>query len=208
MVRPLSRALAIATLLSSIGLLCAMSRNACASIVDSASADIMQLDSARSQVNFRVKALWLLNIGGRFGKVSGSVRFVRFRNQISVDAHIDVNAISMSSASQEDWVKSSEFFDVAQYPQIDFISEPFPRSRLHEGGDLPGVLTLRGISRPVSFKLRPSNCGRPAHDCPIEVEGIIRRSVFGMHSRHGTLSDRVEMRLEVYAVETAQPTLP
>lgn len=206
MVRPLSRALAIAILLSSIGLLAAMPRCACAVIADSDSA--VRLDSARSQVNFRVKALWLLNIGGRFGKVSGSVRFDRFRNQISVDAHIDVNAISMGSTSQEDWVKSSEFFDVAQYPQIDFISEPFPRSRLQEGGDLPGVLSLRGISLPVSFKLRPSTCGRPAHDCPIEVEGIIRRSVFGMHSRHGTLSDRVELRLEVYAVETAQTALP
>lgn len=206
MVRPLSRALAIAILLSSIGLLAAMPRCACAVIADSDSA--VRLDSARSQVNFRVKALWLLNIGGRFGKVSGSVRFDRFRNQISVDAHIDVNAISMGSTSQEDWVKSSEFFDVAQYPQIDFISEPFPRSRLQEGGDLPGVLSLRGISLPVSFKLRPSTCGRPAQDCAIEVEGIIRRSVFGMHSRHGTLSDRVELRLEVYAVETAQTALP
>lgn len=208
MVRPLSRALAIATLLTTLGLLAAMPRFAGAAIAESDSADTLQLDSARSQVNFRVKALWLLNVGGRFGKVNGSVRLDRFRNQISVDAHIDVNAISMSSTSQEDWVKSSEFFDVAHYPQIDFTSEPFPRSRLREGGDLPGILTLRGISKPVRFSLRPSTCGRPAHDCPIEVEGIIRRSVFGMHSRHGTLSDRVELRLDVYAVETAQPALP
>ncbi|MEO7758132.1 MAG: YceI family protein [Dokdonella sp.] len=187
-----------ATLMALAGFIAAP-RQVRAAPVDNDRADIVELDQARSQVNFRVRLVWLLRVGGRFGKVSGSVHVDHFRNQISVDAHIDVNAISMDSKSSEEWAKSSEFFDAAQYPQIDFRSGPIPQARLREGGELSGALTLRGIRQPVRFVLLASTCARPAYDCPIEVEGSIRRSMFGMHSRHGTLGDRVELRLSVYA---------
>jgi polyisoprenoid-binding protein YceI len=166
---------------------------------DAASVEVIQLDRVRSQVDFRVRLVWLLRIGGRFGEVSGNVRMDHFRNQISVDAHIDVNAINMDNENTADWAKSAEFFDATEYPQIDFASDAFPQARLRAGGEVTGSLTLRGIRQPVRFELQPAACDRPAYDCPIEVEGSIRRSMFGMHSRHGTLGDRVELRLRAYA---------
>jgi polyisoprenoid-binding protein YceI len=194
-----ARALAIAVCLTALAGFSWMPQPARGALADSDSPDVVQLDRVRSQVEFRVRLIWLLRVGGRFGEVHGSVRVDRFRNQVSVDAHIDVSAISMDDEGAEDWAKSAEFFDAAQYPQIDFISEPFPQARLRVGGELPGVLTLRGVRQSVRFELQPSTCDRPAYDCPIEVEGTIRRSAFGMHSRHGTLSDSVELRLSVYA---------
>ncbi|MEO7323332.1 MAG: YceI family protein [Dokdonella sp.] len=195
--------LAIATALVALTGFTAMPQKMRAAPADGGRIDVIQLDQVRSQVDFRVRLIWLLRVGGRFGKVSGSVHVDHFRNQVSVDAHIDVNAISMDSHSSEEWAKSSEFFDAEQYPQIDFSSEPIPQARLREGGELAGILTLRGVRQPVGFQLLPAECDRPAYDCPIEVEGSIRRSIFGMHSRHGTLGDRVELRLSVYA--TAAP---
>jgi polyisoprenoid-binding protein YceI len=109
----------------------------------------------------------------------------------------------MNNSMYEDWVKSDEFFDAAAYPQIEFSSDPFPRSRLRGGGELPGQLTVRGIRQPVSFDLLPSTCDRPAYDCPIRVNGAIRRSMFGMGSHRGTLADKVELDFTVYAVPPA-----
>lgn len=203
MERSVALPLVIATALVALAGLTATPQQVWAAPVDSDRVVVVQLDQARSQVDFHVRLIWLLRVGGRFGKVSGNVLVDHFRNQISVDAHIDVNAISMDSKSSEEWAKSSEFFDAQEYPQIDFISEPIPQSRLRDGGELAGILTLRGIRQPVRFQLLASQCDRPAYDCPIEVEGAIRRSIFGMHSRHGTLGDRVELRLNVYA--TAAP---
>ena len=195
----------LVALLIALAGLCAITPHAQAAFAEGDNVEIIKLDSARSQVDFRIRLIWLLRIGGRFGAVNGNVRVDRFRSEVSVEAHIDVNAIRMDSTSSEEWAKSAEFFDAQDYPLIDFSSEPFPRARLHEGGDLSGTLTLRGIRQTVHFELLPSTCDHPAYDCPIEVEGSIRRSVFGMHSRHGTLSDRVELRLSVYA---ATPTSP
>ena len=198
-------------LLSACALLLSSSLPAAGLAPETPSGDLVRLDAARSEVGFRVKVMWLLGVRGHFGRIDGSVRTDPFRNQLRVDARIDVANVRMGSRSYEDWVKSEEFFDVQAHPQITFTSEPFPRARLRAGGDLPGELTVRGIRQPVRFDLLPSSCERPAFDCPIRVNGEIRRSMFGMGSHRGTLADKVELDFAVYAVPpergtTAPPT--
>lgn len=167
---------------------------------EEAADEVVQLDSTRSHVGFRVKLMWLLNIDGEFERVYGTVRLDHFRSQLRVDARIDVDSVSMDSLRYEEWVKSPEFFDAARYPRIEFASAPFPQARLRSGGELAGTLTLRGTSQPVVFRLLPSACARPAHDCPIEVRGAIRRSAFAVGTRRGTLSDKVDLSFKVYAM--------
>ena len=170
--------------------------------------DRVALDSARSHATFGVKVMWLLPIHGRFGKVAGVVAIDRFRNFATVDARIDANAVEMSTKSYEDWVKSDEFFDVAHYPDIHFVSESFPLQRLRSGGQLSGTLTVRGVEQPETFKLEAADCDHPAYDCPIIVSGSIRRSAFGMHSRRGALSDKVDLHFEVYAIPSTERLNP
>ena len=162
--------------------------------------EVIQFDSTRSHVGFRVKLMWLLNVDGEFEKVHGTVRHDRFRSQLRVDARIEVDSVRMDNARYEASVKSPEFFDAARYPQIEFASAPFPQARLRSGGELGGTLTLRGVSQPVVFRLLPAPCERPAYDCPIRVSGAIRRSAFAVGGRRGTLSDKVDLTFTVYAV--------
>jgi polyisoprenoid-binding protein YceI len=157
------------------------------------------LDTRRSEAEFTIKAVWLIEITGRFGALSGSVRIDRFRSQASVDARIDANAVRMNSAGYERWVKSAEFFDVAAHPEIRFVSQEFPLQRLTRGGPVPGSLSVRGQTRPVEFIVAPAACARPAFECPVEASAAIRRSDFGMRSRRGMLADKVELRLSIYA---------
>ena len=170
--------------------------------------DHVELDSARSQATFGVKVMWLVSVHGRFGKVQGVVDVDRFRNFAVVDARIDANAVEMGTKSYEDWVKSAEFFDVAEYPEIRFVSESFPLQRLRLGGTLSGTLTIRGVEQPQTFKLEAADCDHPAYDCPIIVSGSIRRSAFGMHSRRGALSDKVDLHFEVFAIPSTERLNP
>jgi polyisoprenoid-binding protein YceI len=170
--------------------------------------DRVELDSVRSHATFGVKVMWLVTVHGRFGKVGGIVDVDRFRNFASVDARIDANAVEMGTKSYEDWVKSDEFFDVAHYPEIRFVSESFPLQRLRRGGELSGTLTIRGVEQPETFKLEAADCDRPAYDCPIIVSGAIRRSAFGMRSRRGALSDKVDLHFEVFAIPSAERLSP
>lgn len=161
--------------------------------------DIVKLDSTRSHAEFRVKVMWLISVHGDFDNVRGTVDIDRFRNQAVVDARIDANNVHMNVRGYEDWVKSPEFFDVAMHPEIRFVSDPFPLQRLRRGGELPGTLTLRGISRPVSFTLAAADCDQPGYACPLVASGSISRSPFGMRSRLGTVGDRVSLRFIVFA---------
>ncbi len=170
---------------------------------DEVATDHVELDSARSHATFGVKVMWLVSVHGSFGKVQGVVDVDRFRNFATVDARLDANAVEMGTKSYEDWVKSDEFFDVAHYPDIHFVSEAFPLQRLRRGGQLSGTLTIRDTSQPVTFGLEPAECEHPAYDCPIVVSGSIRRSAFGMRSRRGALSDKVDLHFEVFAIPSA-----
>ena len=157
------------------------------------------LDAERSRGDFEVKVLWLVGVHGRFGKVHGTVTIDRAHGSLIADARIDVDSLTMRNRSYEEWAKSDEFFDAKAHPQIRFVSEPIALQQLSEGGTISGTLTLRGIDRHVTFALAPSACPQAiAGDCPVQANGTIRRSDFGMKSRRGTLSDKVELGFSIY----------
>jgi polyisoprenoid-binding protein YceI len=157
------------------------------------------IDSARSHAEFEVKVMWLLGIRGDFGLVKGKLSIDRFHGTATVDAEIDTNTLHMRSRSHENWAKSSEFFDSAQFPKIHFVSDSFPLVRMNHGGDLEGMLTLRGVERPVHMTMDASECQNPlTGDCAVEAWGAIYRSEFGMQSRRGALSDKVQLRFSAF----------
>ena len=158
----------------------------------------LALDTANSHVDFEVKVLWLVGVHGRFSSVHGMITVDHFRNAVTVEAQIDANVVSMRNRSHEEWVKSPEFFDAQHYPQIAFISDSIPLKRLQGGGEIEGTLTLRGVSKHVRFELIKPDCpAATADDCPVEAEGSIHRSDFGMSSRRGTLSDKVDLSFSI-----------
>jgi len=162
----------------------------------------LALDNARSRVDFEVKVLWLVGVHGRFNRVHGTIAIDHFHNSAVVDARIDTGSVSMRNKSHEDWVKSAEFFDAQHYPTIEFVSEAIPLRRLQTGGEIECMLTLRGITQKVQFDLAAPSCpAASGDDCPVEAVGTIRRSDFGMRSRHGTLSDKVELGFAIYMHE-------
>ena len=161
------------------------------------SSETLDLDSTRSSAAFSVKVLWMFAVDGQFGNVRGTVSIDRFRGQAIVDARINAAEVTMRREGAISWVKSAEFFDVEHFPEIHFHSDAFPISRLRDGGDLPGALTMRGVTRSVVFEVQPATCLRAAIDCPVEAAGIVRRSEFGMHTRRATLSDKVELSFSI-----------
>lgn len=161
--------------------------------------EILQFDAARSQAGFTIKVLWLIGVDGEFGTVRGNLDIDRFRGSARVDARIEADDLHMRSARNANWAKSAEFFDATHYPQIHFASDDFPLVRLRSGGRLDGTLTLRGIAKPATFHILPSECAQPlAGACAVRAEGSIERSDFGMHSRRGTLADKVALHLRIF----------
>jgi len=160
--------------------------------------EILTIDTAHSSAEFAVRVMWLIPVHGHFGTLHGTIAVDRFRNTASVDARINADDVHMRSHGDEAWVKSAEFFDTANYPEIHFVSDSFSLKRLVTGGEIEGTLTIRGISKRARFDISESDCTDAiARDCPAEAEGTIRRSDFGMRSHRAALSDKVELTFSI-----------
>ena len=174
-----------------------------------AAAEVFEIDSARSHAEFEVKVMWLVGIRGDFGAIRGNLTIDRFHGTATVEADIDANDLHMRTRSYESWAKSSEFFDTQHFPKIHFLSDSFPIVRLNRGGDIDGTLTLRGIVRPVHFDLDVADCNDPLDgSCAVAAYGAIHRTDFGMQSRRGALSDKVQLRLSAFVSTPATDSLP
>ncbi len=185
--------------------LCAAAAAAPSSPATDSRHEILAFDPARCLAEFEVRVMWLIGVHGRFGTLHGTIDIDRFHDTAKVDARIDVNDVHMRSSSNEAWVKSGEFFDAEHYPQIQFVSDSFALPLLKTGGSIDGKLTIRGMQRRARFELTASACPEAvARTCPTEAEGTIRRSDFGMHSRRGALSDKVQLGFSIFLLPVAE----
>ncbi|MGC1550325.1 MAG: YceI family protein [Rhodanobacter sp.] len=157
------------------------------------------IDSAHSQAAFGVHLFWIHEISGRFTQITGLMRAGPAPATVIVDATITVDSVAVDSQITRRWLLSREFFDATRYPTVRFISDPFPLSALDSGGDLPGLLNLRGITAPVHFTLKPMYCPPTVSPsiCRVVLSGHLQRSDFGMISHRAAVSDQVELKLDI-----------
>jgi len=169
-------------------------------------AQSIRLDPTRSRADFEVKVMWLFGLHGDFGAVQGQLTLDPASGLARVEALIDTSALHMRNRSYENWAKSTEFFDAEHFPRIGYASASFPSTILTGGGPIDGTLTLRGISRPVVLRIAAPDCPDPMQGaCPVSATAIIQRSDFGMHSRRGALSDKVELNLSIRVAAPGAP---
>jgi len=165
-----------------------------------AQAERWTIDPRDSSAGFRVRLFALVPLGGGFGAFTGTIDLDRRARRAQVDARIDASSVVMPNPANTDWVKSAEFFDVANHPEIRFRSDEFPLAVLVDGGELPGRLSLRGETRAVRFTIEPGQCAVDGSDtCTVVVGGKVRRSDFGMSTRRGAISDTVTLDLRIVA---------
>ena len=166
-------------------------------------AETLRVDSAQSSATFALRALWVKRIDGDFSRVEGLIERDAAAGRFGVDVRIDAGSVRMQRESYAAWARSADFFDAARHPWIRFRASDQPEHALRDGGELRGELTLRGITRPVSFVLEPSECPRPGIDCVVRARGEVQRGDFGMDARRIVLGDRVKLDFAIRAQPAA-----
>ncbi|HEY6873393.1 MAG TPA: YceI family protein [Geobacteraceae bacterium] len=114
-----------------------------------ASAASWSIDPDHSNVGFKVRHMMVSNVRGEFGKVSGVVEIDdQDLTRSKVDVIIDTASITTGVAKRDAHLKSADFFDVAKYPTMTFVSQKVKKA----GNDrlqVYGLLTLHGVTREV-----------------------------------------------------------
>ena len=141
------------------------------------------IDPMHSEVQFKVKHLVISTVTGFFKSFEGALET---ENEDFEDADItfslNIDSIDTNQSQRDEHLKSAEFFDAAQYPQITFKSTSFKKTDDDEY-KLEGDLTIKGITKPVSLE---AEYGGQTNDfygntkAGFEVTGKINRKEFGL----------------------------
>jgi polyisoprenoid-binding protein YceI len=114
------------------------------------------IDAAHTNVEFAVRHMMISTVKGRFGDVKGTVTIPE-AGPPAVDVTIATTSIDTRSEQRDAHLKSGDFFDVAQHPEMRFVSTKAERTG--DGWTLTGDLTIRGVTKPVTLTVVEEGAG-------------------------------------------------
>jgi polyisoprenoid-binding protein YceI len=165
------------------------------------------IDPVHSEVGFSVRHMMVSKVRGKFNVFSGDIRTGESPLDSSVTATIDLSSIDTGNPDRDNHIRSADFFDVDMHRAMTFRSTGV---RL-DGDDyvLDGELTLKGITRPISFDLELGGFGPDPYGgtrAGFTATGELKRSDFGvdfnavLETGGVVVADKVTIQLEIEAV--------
>ena len=108
-----------------------------------------EIDTIHSEVSFVVRHLVVSKVRGRFDRFGGTIVTDEDLARSSVNVTIDASSVNTNEPTRDNHVRSADFLDVENFPNITFVSTAV-RS---DSGDyfVDGDLTIRGTTRPVTL---------------------------------------------------------
>ncbi|MFT4235099.1 MAG: YceI family protein [Microbacterium sp.] len=115
------------------------------------------IDASHSEVGFEVRHMMIARVRGHFGAVSGTITLPENLLEASVDAKVETASVSTKDDGRDAHLRSADFFDTEQFPEITFVSTAVRE----DGGDLvvDGDLTIKGITKKVTFTVEVGGFG-------------------------------------------------
>src|SRR5687767_10769205 len=108
------------------------------------------VDSA-SEITFKIKNLGF-NTTGSFSGLAGTITFVPDNpDGCSFDVYIDAKTVNTGVEMRDDHLRSDDYFDVKNYPQIRFVSAKVSSTNKNGTLFVSGKLTMKGITKDISF---------------------------------------------------------
>jgi polyisoprenoid-binding protein YceI len=112
-----------------------------------ASAAELEADPAHSSIGFEIKHLMISTIHGEFTNLTGAIKLdEKNLEKSTVNFKVKTDSISTNSEKRDAHLKSPDFFDVAKYPEVTFVSTSIKPA----GKDkytLVGDLTIHGVTK-------------------------------------------------------------
>lgn len=141
------------------------------------------IDTAHSEIGFKVKHLMISTVRGLFEKFEGSVSAEdeTFNNaQVSFSA--DIASLTTRNTQRDAHIHSPDFFDEANFPKVTFVSTSVKAGA--EGKlEIVGDLTMRGVTKSITLDGALTGVANDlygGHVAAFEVSGKINRQDFGV----------------------------
>jgi polyisoprenoid-binding protein YceI len=172
--------------------------------VTAEAADKFVIDPVHTNILFIADHLGYSRMIGQFQEFSGEFTFDgQTVENSAVSVTIRTASVDTDDQARDDHLRSPDFFNAAEFPEMSFASTAIERTG-DKTGKITGDLTLLGVTKPVTLEVTFNQ--KAPHPLPqysgVEVAGFsatttIKRSDFGMSTFVPAIGDEIEIILEV-----------
>jgi polyisoprenoid-binding protein YceI len=161
-------------------------------------------DANHTFAQFEYNHLGFSNQTSRFNTVAGTVTIDQAAKKGSADITIDAKSVDTGSTVFNSHIQNEDFFSTTQFPTVSFQSNDM----IFKGDkpvSLQGVLTLKGVSKPVTLKITHFECKKHpmtgADYCGANAETKVKRSEFNMGKYAPYVGDDVTILIAIEAAK-------
>lgn len=119
------------------------------------------IDPTHTEVGFSVRHLAISKVKGKFERFSGTITTAENPLESTVEATVEVASINTNQADRDNHLRTGDFFAAEEFPEFTFKSTGV--SAAGNGFKVDGELTLRGVTKPVSFDFDLGGFGTDAY---------------------------------------------
>ena len=166
-------------------------------------AEQLHIGAAHGTIDFAIGDSRIFRTTGSFRDWQGIVIVDEEDTRRStVAVRVKTGSIEMLDPQQTTMLKDVEFFDVAKFPEMIYLSR-----RIERTGDttlkVEGEITLRGITRPMALEVsvtdRKPDAAAGARYARFRATGSLKRSEFGMVKFIEVVGDTVDFSIRTDA---------
>ncbi len=166
------------------------------------------VDPAHSTIGFSVKHMGIANVRGKFTEFEGTLEMEACLADCRARGTVKVASIDTDEAQRDDHLRSPDFFDAKQFPEIMFESTHVEAIN-DESSRVTGNLTMHGIAREIKLDVQIQGTDTDPWGntrVGLQVLATLKRSDFDMRfnqalgSGNVLVGDKVAMTLDISAV--------
>ena len=165
-----------------------------------------RVDPSHTTVGFTVRHMGISSVRGQFGEYDGVIHYDGTSiEQVAATGTVKAASIDTANEKRDEHLRSADFFDVEQFPEIRFESARVVRT--DSGYVLEGNFTMHGVTKPVRLDMTLEG---PIQDpwsnqrIGMALATTVNRHDFGVAAEGAT--DRLigkEVRIEINLEATA-----
>ncbi len=171
---------------------------------------LWKIDPTHSEVQFKVKHLVISTVTGNFDSYNGKIEVEGddFENAKAIFT-ADIDSITTNNEDRDQHLKSDDFFNAKEYPQLKFESTNF--EKVEEGEyKVIGDLTIRDVTKEIELDVVHGGTVGDQYGqtkAGFEVEGTINRKEFGLtwnavtEAGNVVVGDKIKLQLNVQFIQ-------
>lgn len=165
-----------------------------------------KIDPTHTSLEFVARHMMVTKVRGRFTDVSGTIEVGEDPTDTKVAVDIDVATVTTGAEDRDGHLRSADFFDVEQFPNMTFRSTAIDTRG--STWKLQGDLTVHGVTQPVTLDVEYHGVTTDPwgnEKAQFSATGEIEREAFGLtwnvalESGGVLVSKKVKLEIEVQA---------